>query len=439
MVALPVLEAMLPSMTAYAQATGGAGAKAFPKRLAYIYLPNGMNMNTWVPETTGADYTLSPTLEPLAPHKNDFSVITGLAQHNADGMGDAGGGHARASATYLTSVHIKKSASDIHAGISSDQVIANAIGGETRFPSLELSCDHGQEAGSCDSGYSCAYQFNISWRSETQPMLAEIEPKLVFDRLFGNNSVDESAEAAARRQKYDKSVLDFVADSAKRLQSNVGASDRRKLDEYFTAIREVELRIQKNGQMPPPLPEGAAPNFNDDYTFPSHMRLMFDIMTLAFQTDSTRVATFVVAHDGSNRPYPFAGVSQGHHHLSHHRNQASSLANLAIIDKWHASQLAYFLDRLKSVNEGDSNLLDNSMIMYGSGLADGNAHSNYNMPTIVAGRAGGTITPGRHINVANGDRNDYVPIANLHLALQQRMGVKTDRFADSTAALEAIA
>ena len=433
--ALPMLESMMPS-TRLLGATLGSAATAAPKRMAFIYVPNGVNVDKWVPEKDGADYELSPTLSPLEAHRRDITILSGLAQKNAFGLGDGGCDHARASATYLTGVHPKKSASDIHAGISADQMVANTIGDQTRFRSLELTCDRGQEAGACDSGYSCAYQFNISWRSPSLPMNPEIEPKAAFDRLFGNGNAGETKEAQARRQRYDTSVLDFVQDHAKKLEAQLGTTDRRKLDEYFTAIREVELQIQKNGQTPPTVPEGAAPDLEASYTFERHMRLMFDIMTLAFQTDSTRVATFLVAHDGGNRPYPFAGVAQGHHHISHHRNAPAALANLAIIDKWHVTQFAYFLEKLKSVKEGDGNLLDNSMIVYGGGISDGNAHSHDNLPTVLAGKGGGTITPGRHIWV---DAQDYKPMANLHVSLMNRMGVKTDHFADSTGPLEVIA
>jgi hypothetical protein len=446
-VALPLLESMLP-VKAFGQ-TVSAAAKVAPKRMAYIYVPNGVSMGYWTPQTTGADYTLPYTLEPLAAHKQDITVITGLAQKNAFGLGDGGGDHARASSTYLTGVHPKKSASDIHTGISVDQVAANAIGNATRFPSIELTCDRGQEAGSCDSGYSCAYQFNISWRSASQPMNPEIEPKLAFERLFGGGTTSESKEAQARRDRYDTSVLDFVQDHVKKLESQVGATDRRKLDEYFTAIREVEVRIQKNGMTPPTVPDGAVGDLNADYSFERHIRLMCDIMTLAFQTDSTRVATFLISHDGGNRPYPFANVAQGHHHLSHHRNNPDSLSKLAMIDRFHTMQLAYFLDKLKSVKEGDGTLLDNSMIVYGGGISDGNAHSHDNLPTILAGKGGGTIAQGRHLTFApnsyavnNTDANpsdEYQPMANLQLSLLHRMGVNVDRFADSTGPLEAIA
>jgi Protein of unknown function (DUF1552) len=421
-VALPLLESLAP-----------AAPKPYAKRMAFVYVPNGINMEKWTPAATGADYVLSPTLEPLAAHQKDLLVVGGLAQKNAFGNGDGGGDHARASATYLTGVHPKKSASDVRTGISVDQFAANRIGDKTRLPSLELSCDRGQEAGSCDSGYSCAYQFNISWRSESEPMNPEIEPKLVFERLFGAGTEGESNEARRRRSQSDLSVLDFVMDQAKSIQSSIGLADKRKLDEYFTAVRDVERRISMNGAMPVAVPEGAVGDFNAEYSFERHVRLMFDLMTLAFQTDTTRVATFLIAHDGGNRPYPFAGVPQGHHHISHHRNQADALAKLAIIDRWHVSQFAYFLEKLKSVQEGEGRLLDNCMIVYGAGISDGNEHSHDNLPTILAGRAGGSISPGRHI------RAEGAPMTNLFLSMLDRMGAPAERFGDSTGRFEAIA
>lgn len=467
-VSLPLLDAMIPSMgrriladavtgTASSGAAGAAGvAVGAPRRMAFIYIPNGVNMDHWRPHQGGTDYLLPSTLEPLKEYKNDINVISGLANRNGFAFGDGGGDHARASASYLTAAHPRKTAgADIKAGISVDQVAANAIGDQTRFPSLELSCDKGQEAGSCDSGYSCAYQFNISWRSDKQPMNPEIEPKSIFDRLFGAGPENESAEARARRVADDTSVLDLVQDQTRRLQTKLGMTDRRKLDEYFTAIREVEKRIARNGTAPPAVPGGQTPDFNEEYTFESHVRLMFDIMVLAFQTDSTRIATFVVGHDGSNRPYPFAGVPQGHHHLSHHRGQAAALANLAAIDKFHATQVAYFLGRLKSIKEGDSTLLDNSMIVYGGGISDGNQHNHDNLPLVLAGRGGGTISTGRHI-VLDGDpdhisNSNYTaqgtatpptgetPIANLYLSMLSRMGVQADHFGDSTGQLKTLA
>ncbi len=433
-IALPILDSMLPLRALGATTAGSTAAGAAPKRMAFVYVPNGMNMAKWAPTGVGTDYQLSETLAPLAAHQSDFSVLSGLAHRKAFGNGDGGGDHARSSATYLTGCQAKKSASDVHIGISVDQVAAKAIGDQTRFPSLELSCDRGQEAGSCDSGYSCAYQFNISWRSETQPMNPEIEPKAAFDRLFGAGSSDESREARLRRERQSKSILDLVLDQTSRLQKNLGKNDRQKLEEYLTAIRDVEKRIEQNGRMPPPVPAGAVGDFDADYTFERHMRLMFDIMTLSFQTDSTRIASFLVSHDGGNRPYPFAGVNAGHHSTSHHRNNPDALDKLAKIDRWHLTQFGYFLDKLKSVKEGNGTLLDNCMIVYGAGISDPNEHLHDNLPTILAGRGGGTLTPGRHIKM-----DHETPMTNLYTSLLDRMGAPVPRFADSTGKLEVIA
>lgn len=429
--ALPMLDVMAPGLKALAAESGAAAAA--PNRMAFIYIPNGVNVSTWFPEQTGTDYKLSTALEPLTSHQQDITVFSGLNHQKAFGNGDGGGDHARATATYLTGCQARKTAgADIKIGVSVDQVAANQVGNATRFSSLELSCDRGQEAGACDSGYSCAYQFNISWRSASQPMNPEIEPKAAFNRLFGNGAPGETEQARQRRERYDQSVLDFVRDDAQGLNRKLGANDRRKLEEYFTAIRDVEKRISTNGRAPVHIPEDAVGDFNAEYTFERHIRLMLDIMTLAFQTDSTRIATFMIAHDGSNRPYPQAGVNNGHHHVSHHRNQEKSLSQLTLIDKWHVQQLAYFLDKLKAVKEGEGNLLDNSMVLFGAGISDPNSHSHANLPTVLAGRGAGSLTPGRHLKV------DNVPMSNLYLSMLKRMNVTSEAFGDSTGLLEAI-
>lgn len=456
-IALPALDAMLPATRFLGSAAAATATKA-PTRMGFIYVPNGVNMAYWRPETAGTDYVLPKSLAALEEHRKDINIISGLANKNAFGLGDGGGDHARACASYLTAAHPKKTAgADLKAGISVDQVAAGKIGDLTRFPSLELSCDKGQEAGSCDSGYSCAYQFNISWRSATQPMNPEVEPQVVFDRLFGAGHEGESAEARTRRQAYDKSVLDFVQDHARSMQGKLGTNDRRKLDEYFTAIREVEKRIAKNGIAPPTIPDQNVPNFNAEYTFERHMRLMFDIMVLAFQTDSTRITTFLVGHDQSNRPYPFVNAPGGHHSTSHHRNSEESLGRLQRIDEFHVKQFAYLLERMKSVKEGEGTLLDNCMITYGSGISDGNRHNHDNLPVILAGRGGGTIKQGRHIvldddpNVPLAERytlqgaatasqiGPRVPMANLYSSMLDRMDVPHASFGDSNGKLEEIA
>lgn len=429
-VALPVLDAMLPGR---ALAASGS-AKAFPKRVAWIYVPNGKNMADWTPATTGTNYALPSILEPLAQHRRDFSVISGLAIDPANSHGDGGGDHARASAAFLTGVHPRKTAgADIKAGISVDQIAANAIGAETRLPSLELSCDGGQRAGSCDSGYSCAYQFNVSWRSETQPMNPEVDPRAAFERLFGNGDTAASIEAAARRARYRKSVLDFVLEDARSLSRRVGEADRRKLDEYLTAVREIELRIERAEKFgPAAAPAGVtAPGMFEN--FDAHVRLMYDVLALAFRTDSTRVATFIVAHDGSNRPYPFIGIRDGHHDLSHHRNDEAKKGQIAQINRFHTGQFAYFLDQLKAIPEGDGTLLDHSTILYGSAISDGNKHLHENLPILVAGHGGGTVAAGQHLRV-----DDNTPITNLYRSMLDTVGVTTEKIGDSTGKLGAV-
>jgi hypothetical protein len=431
-IALPMLEAMLPTMSAFAATTGNT-SQGFPKRLAFVYVPQGKNMEDWTPKTFGENFDLPMILEPLKDHQKDFTVLTGLAHEQANSLGDGGGDHARASATYLTGCHPKKTAgADIKAGISVDQIAAAAIGGQTRLPSLELSCDGGQRAGSCDSGYSCSYQFNLSWRSETQPVNPEVNPRAVFDRLFASNNAGDTKEAQARRALYNKSILDFALEDANRFQKNLGATDRRKLDEYLTAVREIEQRVERAEKFPAQVPDGVTPPEMFE-RYEQQIRLMFDMLALAFQTDSTRISSFIVAHDGSNRPYPFIGVSDGHHDLSHHRNDERKKALIAKINHFHVTQFAYFLDKLKSIKEGDGTLLDHSMIVYGSGISDGNQHLHENLPILVAGRGGGSLTPGRHLKV-----EDKTPMTNLYLSLLDRLGAPAERVGDSTGKLEII-
>jgi hypothetical protein len=428
-VGLPVLNAMLP-----AQARGATAAGAAPKRVAWIYVPNGKNMADWTPQVVGENYDLPMILEPLARHRRDFSIVSGLAIDPANAHGDGGGDHARSSAAFLTGCHPRKTAgADIKAGISVDQIAANKIGEQTRLASLELSCDGGQRAGSCDSGYSCAYQFNLSWRSETQPMNPEVDPRAAFERLFGNGDAAASLEAAARRALYRRSVLDYILDDARALDRQLGSSDRRKLDEYLTAVRDIERRIERAEKFgaPKPPPGVAAPEMFENYE--EQVKLMFDILTLAFQTDSTRVATFIVAHDGSNRPYPTIGIREGHHDLSHHRNDEAKKARIAQINRFHTTQFAYFLERLKATREGDSNLLDNSTILYGSAISDGNQHLHENLPILVAGHGGGALATGRHVRV-----DDKTPITNLYRSMLDTVGVSTEKIGDSTGKLDAL-
>jgi len=431
---LPFLDAMMPSLARQAMAAGGSAASVFPRRMGFMYLPNGVNIDLWRPEQFGTNYAMSETLKSIEKYRSEFNIIAGLNQVTGEALGDGGGDHARASATFLTGVHPHKTkGADIHVGVSVDQIAANKIGTATKLPSLELSCDTSQMSGGCDTGYSCAYQYNISWKSPTMPMSSETDPKAVFHRLFGGGDAAESAEAQARRTVDRKSVLDYVRDDANSLNSSLGTSDKHKLDQYMSAIREIEQRMEQASQHEIHAPAGV----NEPAMFanrPEHIRLMMDMMVLAYQTDATRIVSFVIAHEGANKPYSWLGMREGHHDISHHGNDPDKLAKLAAIDLFHYQQFAYFLEKMTSIKEGDGTLLDNSMILFGSGLADPNRHIHENLPLILAGRGGGSITPGRHIDL--GDAG--APLNNLYLSMLDRMGAPIDRVGDSTGKLEVI-
>jgi hypothetical protein len=427
--ALPFFESALPT----ARLLGATAAlKTYPKRMAFLYIPNGANMAYWTPQVTGSNYEIPYTLAPLADFKSDITVISALDNNNANELGDGGGGHARASASYLTGVHPRKTAgADIKAGVSVDQIAADKVGDQTKLPSLELSCDHGQRAGSCDSGYSCAYQFNISWKSDTMPMNPEVDPRLAFERLFGGDDDATTKEARAKRELYNKSVLDYVFDDAQSLGRSLDGNDKRKLDEYLSAVRDLERRIEASEKYVIELPpEQRQLKMLADYNFDAHAKLMLDIMALAFQTDATRVSTFILGHDGSNRPYPQANIAEGHHDLSHHRNDPEKLTKLAIINRYHMEQYAYLLGKLKAVKEGDGTLLDNCMVLYGGGLSDGNAHSPENLPIVLAGKGGGSIAAGQHIHLG-----ELTPITNLYRSMLDVMGAPTEKLGDSNGKL----
>lgn len=425
--ALPMLDAMVPLGRA---STPASGAGALPKRMAFVYVPNGANMDDWTPKADGSNFELPYILDPLKPHQRDFMVMTGLTQDKARPNGDGAGDHARASASFLTGCQARKTqGADIRVGISVDQAVAQKIGNKTRFASLELGCDRAQLSGNCDSGYSCAYSFNVSWRNESTPMPPETDPRLVFERLFSGPSKNESKEARARRKTYHQSILDYVMEDAKKLQSNLGGTDRRKLDEYLTAVRELEQRIEKSEMAVQALPDQERPT-GIPREYEKHIRLMYDLMVLAFQTDTTRVSTFVVAHDGSNRPYPFIGVSDGHHDLSHHGNSPEKKQQIAKINRFHIEQFAYFMERMKSVREGSGTLLDQSMIVYGSGIGDGNRHNHDDLPVLLAGRGGGLFQTGRHVRYSTN-----TPLNNLFLSMMDNMGVQASRLGDSTGPL----
>jgi hypothetical protein len=430
--ALPWLEAMAPLLPpARARA---AGLDPRPRRMAFLYVPNGVHMPEWTPKQEGPAFELPAILKPLAPFRDDLLVLTGLTQDNANAKGDGGGDHARALAAFLTGVHPRKTdGANIQAGISVDQVAARKVGDLTRFPSLELGCDPSAQAGNCDSGYSCAYSSNISWSSETTPLAKEVNPRLVFDRLFGDADPGVGS-APARRRKHRQSVLDHVSEDARRLRDRLGATDRRKLDEYLTSVREIERRLAAAAKPPADAPRDVTRPAGVPSDYAEHIRLMADMIALAFQADLTRVITFVLANEGSNRSYNHLGVADGHHELSHHGRDPEKQSKIQKINTFHVEQFAYLLQRLKATPDGEGqSVLDNSMVVYGSGIADGDAHNHNDLPILLAGRGAGTIKSGRHVRYP-----DQTPLNNLFLALLDRMDARVDALGDSTGTLQGL-
>ena len=436
--ALPAFESLLPSSAAAAAKDASklaVTATGAPLRMAYVYVPNGVHQSYWWPKKEGNDFELNKTLEPLAKVKQNIQLFGGLDQVNATAGPDGPGDHARASGSFLTGVRVKKTAgADIHAGISVDQVAAQRIGHLTRFPSLELTCDSVRKSGSCDSGYSCAYQYNLSWSGPTLPVAPEPNPRLVFERLFGAGAPAERRKNLALRREQERSILDFVLEDTRNLEKELGGTDQHKLDEFLAGVREIERRIQEAERFKDvPNPAVDAPS-GIPGTFPDHIQLMFDMMVLAFQTDSTRIATFLLANEGSNRTFPEIGISEGHHNLSHHFGKKEMMEKIGSIDHWYIQQFARFLEKLDSVKDVDGNsVLHNSMIVYGSGNSDGNRHTHSNLPIILAGNGGGCVTPGRY------SKHKSKPLNNLYLSMLDRFGVDTvPRLGDSTGRLEGV-
>ena len=437
--ALPALETLRPVelFAADAKAAGrlAASSTGAPLRMVFVYFPNGAIQSAWWPNGEGQNFELARTMQSLAPVKNQVQILGGLDHVNATPGPDGAGDHARASGTFLTGVRVKKTAgADIHAGISIDQVVANQVGHLTRFPSLELTCDAVRKSGNCDSGYSCAYQYNLAWRSPTQPVAPEPNPRLLFERLFGAGAPGERKESLSRRQQQQRSILDFVLDDARELQRQLTSRDKQKLDEYLGSVREIEQRIERTerfGAAPDPAVETPA---GIPASFAEYIQIMFDMMILAFQTDSTRVATFLLANEGSNRPFTEIGIAEGHHYLTHHRNKQDMMDKVAEIDLWYMNQFAKFLQKMEKTKDVDGqSLLHNSMIVYGSGNADGNRHTHVNLPVILAGAGGGTLNPGRFVKFSS------TPMSNLLLSMADRMGVRgVERLGDSTGWLAGI-
>jgi hypothetical protein len=437
-VALPLFESLRPVRLLAAETTPGSPlavtATGAPLRSAFVFFPNGAIPSAWWPTGKGTDFTFSRTLQPLEACKPFVQILGGLDHKTAEPGPDGAGDHARGNGTFLTGVRLNKSATTVRAGVSIDQAMAREFGAQTRFPSLELTCDAVRKTAACDSGYSCAYQFNISWRSATTPMTPEANPRLVFERLFGAGAPGERQANLQRRRQEERSVLDFVLEDARSLQRRLDVQDKGKLDQYLTGVRELERRIEKAerfGDVKDPAVETPV-GIPADYA--EHIQLMYDLMLLAFQTDSTRVATLLIAHDGSNRSFDQIGISEGHHDLTHHQNRKDWIDKVADIDLWYVKQFAKFLERLQQTKDVDGkSLLHNCMIVYGSGNADANRHTHANLPIVLAGAGGGTLTPGRYVE--HGSK----PMTNLFLSLAHRLGIRgLERFGDSTGVLENI-
>jgi hypothetical protein len=423
-IALPMFDAMVPAMS--------AATPKQPLRMAFVYVPNGIDMRHWNPEYEGALGELPRTLKPLEAVKDDLLLLGNLTHNTGRALLDGAGDHGRCCGSYLTGIQVKKSTSDIKAGVSMDQLVARQIGSQTRFPSLELGLEDARQSGDCDSGYSCAYTNNLAWRSETQPLPPVLDPRALFERLFGDGA-SMTPEARARQAKYRRSILDFVTSDTKKLEMDLGPTDRRKLDEYLSSIREVELQLQKaekdNAQIDPHMekPYGTPADFSE------HFRLMSDMITIAFQADLTRVVTFLVTHEGTSRAYREIGISDGHHPLTHHMGNTEKLDKVAEINLYHMQQFAAWMQRMKAAKDGDGSLLDHSMIVYGAGLSDGNRHLHEDLPTAILGKANGTVKPGRRVVFRR-----ETPMCNLFLSMMDRMGVHMDHFGDATGRLDGV-
>jgi hypothetical protein len=400
-----------------------------------------MVMQDWTPATQGRNFEFTPILKPLERFREHTLVLTHLMCHNANALGSGPGDHARASASFLTGAHPRESGSDLFAGVSADQAAAQALGAQTRFPSLELGLEDTRMVGLCDAKYSCAYTSSISWRTPTTPLPPLTNPRHVFERLFGNADPNVDRATAERRARYRRSILDGTVEEARGLHASVGPADRRRLDEYLESIREVERGLERFSHTPTPLPPGergrgeGSPGLERPAGTPAdyaeHSRLMYRLQALAFQADLTRVVTMMVGRESSIRAYDQIGIPESHHQLSHHREDPAALAKLTKIQTYHLGFFAEFIARLQATPDGDATLLDRAMIVYGAGISDSNRHIHENLPVLVVGKGNGTLTSGRHI-----DYQRDTPVTNLHLALLDRMGVRPERLGDSTGVLE---
>lgn len=420
-VALPLLDAMIPALTA----TAATPAKAI-RRLGVVYHPNGVIYDKWLPSGAGADFELSPTLAGLQPFKDQLLVVTGLFMDQAEALGDGGGDHSRACGGYLNGVHVKKSDTVVEAGVSMDQIAARAFARETQLSSLQLQMDDNSLVGSCDVGYSCAYSSTLSWLTPTLPLMSENNPRTVFERLFGaSDSTDRTVRAARLRQ--DRSILDSVLGRVTQLQRQLGAADNARVNDYLTSLRDVERRIQKTEeQSAKEVPDVARPAGIPD-SFDDHARVLYDLQLLAYQADITRVITYMYGREQSPRPYPQIGVPEPHHPVTHHQNDPVKMEKCVKIQMYHLKLFADYLEKLRNTPDGDGSLLDHLIILYGSGISNSDRHTHGPLPTLVVGGGGGALKGGRHLVYPA-----HTPLTNLQLTILNLLGVPTEKIGDST-------
>src|SRR5262245_56164025 len=417
--ALPLLDAMVPALSATQKTPANP-----VRRLGFIYMPMGNNPAMWTPEDDGRITELSPSLASLKPFLNHVTVLTNLQIKNGYALG--GGDHATANSCFLSCAEAKRTeGNNYYLGITVDQIVAQHLGQNTRLPSLELGTDLIAQAGGCDAGYSCAYQFCLSWSSPTTPLPAEADPRVAFERLFGDGG---SAEAQLAELRRDRSLLDSVTEDIARLERRVGASDRNRIGQYLDSVREVERRIQQAERQNA---ESGLPTLESPATLPDsweeHVKLMFDLQRLALQADLTRVIVFQLAREASTRAYPQIGVPEGHHGVSHHNNNAERLAKLAMINAYHVSLFADFMAKLQATPDGDGSLFDHTLYFFGSGMGNPDIHNHDNVPAVLVGGGAGKHNGGYHLKY-----RELTPLANLHLSLLDTMGIHTEKFADST-------
>ncbi len=436
--AIPAFESLVPKAVLAAQAQAGraVAASGAPIRMAFLYFANGALPRYWWPAAQGRDFQITRTLQPLERFKDQIQVLGGLNHAGGDPGRDGGGDHARASGGFLSGVRVRKTGgADYRAGVTIDQIAARQVGHLTRFPSLQLSCDVQFRTGSCDTGYTCVYQNNLSWTGPTTPVAPEHNPKVFFERLFGAGAHGERTQNLQLRQRERSSLLDFVREDARDMQNRLATQDRQRLDEYLTSLREVERRVQDASRfrdIPDPAVETPAAGIPVAAT--ERIQLMLSMLALAFQTDASRICTFILSNDGCNSPIPELGFPEGHHICTHHANQPGAIEKTAQFDSFYTRQLAFLLDKLDKARDADGNtVLRNSMIMYGGGIADGNRHTHNNLPILLCGGGGGTLTPGQYVQLRS------QPISNLFLSMADRLGVQgVTTLGDSTGRVEGL-